>query len=228
MGPQANVTGYKKFRKIERLARRYDLHDSKLEILDVGGISKSFEILKKIFPESKIYTFNSLRVDLEGCENPILGDAENLSKTLKNKKFDIILATDIIEHLSSPDNMLEGCYEHLKKGGILFLTTPNLASWYNRIFLLFGFSPANYNPSKKYRVGNPLIGKYPGSHKSVFTFHGLKELVRIYKFKILDSGGFEYRELHLSAGRHGALREAINKLLPKSLKEGILIVARKN
>lgn len=227
MHKQANVTGYKKFLRIERIAAKERLHDKKLEILDLGGISQSFDILKHIFHKSKIYTLNLFKEDMKGCENPISGDAENLSKPLKNKEFDIIFATDILEHLMFPDKMLEGCYKHLKKGGLLFLTTPNLACWYNRIFLFFGFSTANYSPSTKYRVGNPFIGRFSGSHKSVFTFKGLKELIRIYKFKILYAEGFEYKELHTSSGRHGGLREAINKIMPNSMKEGILIVARK-
>jgi SAM-dependent methyltransferase len=221
------VTGYKKFDKIRKIIYREDIQNRKFDILDLGGLCDTFKILEKIFPKSQIYTLNSSREDMAGCKNKITGDAENLAKSLKNKKFDIIFLTDVIEHLMFPDKCLNGCYKHLKRGGLLFLTTPNLACWYNRMFILMGLSLPNYHPSTEYRVGNPFIGKFPGSHKSVFTSKGLKELIKIHKFKILYSRGFVYRELSCAAGRHGNLREIVDKFMPAGSKEGILIVAKR-
>jgi SAM-dependent methyltransferase len=221
------VTGYKKFDKIRKIIYREDIQNRNFDILDLGGLCDTFKILEKIFPKSQIYTLNSSEEDMAGCKNKIIGDAENLAKSLKSKKFDIIFLTDVIEHLMFPDKCLNGCYEHLKKGGLLFLTTPNLACWYNRMFILMGFSPPNYHPSTEYRVGNPFIGRFPGGHKSVFTAKGLKELIRIHKFKILYFQGYEYKDLTVAAGRHGILREAVNKIMPTGLREGILIVAKR-
>ncbi len=42
-----------------------------------------------------------------------------------NEKFDVIFAGELIEHLSNPGLFLERCKNHLKKGGLLILTTPN-------------------------------------------------------------------------------------------------------
>ena len=225
---QNAVTGYNKFEKIEALVEKYDLKWKRLHILDLGGILHSFEILKEIFPKSEIYTFNMLQEDLKGVKNPIVGDAHNLSKSLGKRKFDVIFATDIIEHLVSPDDMLDGCHKYLKGGGYLFVTTPNLACWYNRIFLLMGLSPANYHPSLRYRVGNPFIGKFEGEHKSVFTFRGLKELIELHNFKIIHISGFVYKEISRAAGRYGFVRRLIDRILPNGLREGILVVARKS
>lgn len=222
------ITGYKKFDKIKKIILKENIQNKKLEILDIGGVSRSFEILEKAFPNSVIHTLNSSGEDLEGCKNAIEGDAENLSKSLKDKKFNIIFLTDVIEHLTHPDKCLDGCHKHLKEDGILFLTTPNLACWYNRIFLLLGLALPNYHPSTEYRVGNPFIGRFPGGHKSVFTAKGLKELIRIHKFKILYFQGYEYKDLTVAAGRHGILREAVNKIMPTGLREGILIVSMKD
>lgn len=47
------------------------------------------------------------------------------SKKLKNKKFDVITAFQVLEHIKEPDIFLNSVYRHLKKGGVLLLTTPD-------------------------------------------------------------------------------------------------------
>ena len=43
-----------------------------------------------------------------------------------NKKFDVIFAGDVIEHLSNPGLFLDRAREHLKSDGWLIITTPNI------------------------------------------------------------------------------------------------------
>ncbi len=43
-----------------------------------------------------------------------------------NKKFDVIFAGDVIEHLSNPGLFLDSSWKHLKKNGLLIITTPNV------------------------------------------------------------------------------------------------------
>ncbi len=54
--------------------------------------------------------------------------------------FDAVLFCDVLEHLSEPISCLREIRRVLRRGGYLFLTTPNLSSLYNRIRLLFGKS----------------------------------------------------------------------------------------
>lgn len=54
--------------------------------------------------------------------NVVHGDAENFKL---DKKFDTIVAGELIEHLANPGNFLECCAQHLKDNGKLVLTTPN-------------------------------------------------------------------------------------------------------
>ncbi len=51
-----------------------------------------------------------------------LSDINDLDK---NKKFDWIIATEVIEHLENPIQFLKNCTAHLKKNGAILLTTPN-------------------------------------------------------------------------------------------------------
>lgn len=55
--------------------------------------------------------------------NVTFGDAENLSLS---RRFDTIVAGELIEHLSNPGSFLDCCREHLVDDGQLILTTPNV------------------------------------------------------------------------------------------------------
>ena len=55
--------------------------------------------------------------------------------------FDAIFCGEVIEHLLDPDHLLDEIYRILKPGGVAVISTRNLAAWYNRAVLLFGFQP---------------------------------------------------------------------------------------
>ncbi|MBI5765990.1 methyltransferase domain-containing protein, partial [Candidatus Falkowbacteria bacterium] len=50
-----------------------------------------------------------------------------LEKFIKNnnERFDLIIATELIEHLNNPLDFLENCKKILKDGGKIIITTPN-------------------------------------------------------------------------------------------------------
>lgn len=52
----------------------------------------------------------------------IIADAESMKL---DEKFDLIIAAELIEHLSNPGKFLERARAHLRDGGRLILTTPN-------------------------------------------------------------------------------------------------------
>jgi SAM-dependent methyltransferase len=62
--------------------------------------------------------------------------------SLRREMFQTILFCEIIEHLVAPDLILASVLELLAPGGLLVLTTPNLASLGNRIRLLRGQTPS--------------------------------------------------------------------------------------
>ncbi len=48
-----------------------------------------------------------------------------------DKRFDVIFAGDLIEHLPNPGLFLDACRAHLAEGGTLVLTTPNAFNLFN-------------------------------------------------------------------------------------------------
>ncbi len=57
-------------------------------------------------------------------------------------RFAAVFAGEIIEHLVDTRRFLDELHRVLRPGGLLVVTTPNLASFENRIRLLFGVYPA--------------------------------------------------------------------------------------
>jgi 2-polyprenyl-3-methyl-5-hydroxy-6-metoxy-1,4-benzoquinol methylase len=52
--------------------------------------------------------------------------------------FDVIVFSDVLEHLPSPDDMLKLAIRGLKPGGIILASVPNVAHWSMRLNLLLG------------------------------------------------------------------------------------------
>jgi methionine biosynthesis protein MetW len=116
--------------------------------------------------------------------------------------FDLVFCNHVIEHLFDPDHLLDELSRILKSEGILVLTTPNLAAWYNRIILLFGFQPHFTEVSTRSNVGKLYCGKLKedscsaiGGHVRIFTYPALKELLLIHKFHIVSSFGYGHPSL---------------------------------
>ncbi len=58
-----------------------------------------------------------------------------------DQSFDFIFAGEVIEHLIDTDGFIKDIYRCLIPGGKAIITTPNLASFENRMRLLFGIYP---------------------------------------------------------------------------------------
>jgi len=125
--------------------------------------------------------------------------------------FDIIVLTDVIEHLVDRYSIIKELKRILKKDGLIFIGTPNIANIRNRVSLLFGNYPytSGYeSPSKN----NVLI--YDGGHIQWFTFKTIKELAELFDFKIVKTFGY---------GRFGKL----HNIYPSLLSGAIGIILKK-
>jgi ubiquinone/menaquinone biosynthesis C-methylase UbiE len=104
------------------------------------------------------------RAKAKGIDTYLL-DVDKDTLPCTDDSIDFITALDIIEHLINPDNLLREAWRCLKKGGYFLITTPNMASWYNRILLLFGHPILGIDLSNEWRY------KYPFGVTSVISGH---------------------------------------------------------
>jgi ubiquinone/menaquinone biosynthesis C-methylase UbiE len=101
--------------------------------------------------------------------------------------FDVVVCGEIIEHILDTDYLLEEIHRVVNNEGIIIISTPNLVSFLNRCFLLFGFQPLCTEVSTRYsHYGNPFRkrGLIPAGHIRNFTYSAFCEIVEANGFVI--------------------------------------------
>jgi len=154
-----------------------------LEILDIGcgqgylakklvllghkvvGVDISNEALQLAHP----YLTKSFCFNLED---------ETWPEALLAEKFDIIIATEVIEHLFWPVEFLNQLSILLKKDGHVIITTPNFLFWKNRLKMLFGF------------FEYAATGLLDFSHIRFFNYKYFKKTIQESQLKIIREHHF--------------------------------------
>jgi SAM-dependent methyltransferase len=129
-----------------------------VDVLDIGaGGGEDLRIVKLEIEASNLFAcewdaqnckkLESLGVEVFQC------DLEREHLPYEDKKFDLIIADQIYEHVKDIFWISHEVSRTLKVGGFLYLAVPNLASFHNRILLLFGKQPTcNYSLGPHVRV----------------------------------------------------------------------------
>lgn len=96
----------------------------------------------------------------------------DFDKILGMKKFDYVLALDVLEHLAIPEEAIKKIFNTTKPHGVLMASTANIGYFITRICLLFGI----FNYGKR--------GILDMSHKRLFTIYSFKKLLTAHGFRI--------------------------------------------
>jgi 2-polyprenyl-3-methyl-5-hydroxy-6-metoxy-1,4-benzoquinol methylase len=108
-----------------RLARQ-SLHQRLTESSECIGVDLDAETLGQLQARQ---VFN----------NVLVGNVEHLELLPADlTQFDVVVAGDIIEHLSNPGKMLDGASRWLRPGGLLLISTPNSMGLPAFVRYLFG------------------------------------------------------------------------------------------
>lgn len=150
--------------------------EGKQRVLDLGCYNGL--VLDKLKQKGhEVYGIELSEYGLSECKRkkiPVLKYDLNLFPyPLKSNTYDVIILGEVIEHVLSPDQILNEAKRMLKKKGILIITTPNLAALTRRIKLLVGVNP-NIDVSLEDSSG----------HIRYYTFSSLTKLLSNYNFKI--------------------------------------------
>jgi len=163
-----------------------------LKILDLGcGNGEFMKIIADLDRKVKVWGIDTSNLAINQVEKKgfrgFVVDINRRKLPFPEDFFDIIYSGDVIEHLVDPDLMIKEVKRTLKEDGFLILTTPNLASWYNRLLLLFGFQPIFSEVSTEKVFGRP--GSEIVGHLRLYTLKSLKDFLSHHGLKIINIEG---------------------------------------
>ena len=120
--------------------------------------------------------------------------------------FDVVVAADVIEHLSRPGEVLADMRRVLRPGGQVLLSVPNFAHWYPRLRVAAGL------------FGYDRRGILDETHLRFFTRRTLRRLVRATGFDILEeqATGLPIGTISGADGSNIRLARAIDKSLVRA------------
>ncbi|OQB41119.1 MAG: bifunctional 3-demethylubiquinone-9 3-methyltransferase/ 2-octaprenyl-6-hydroxy phenol methylase [candidate division CPR1 bacterium ADurb.Bin160] len=109
-------------------------------VADIGCMGSTVDVIGKVHLKNTRFAKEAYGIDInkefikialaKGLKNILYGDvskSEFINDFGDRKNyFDIVLATEIIEHVDNLGIFLDNIYFLLKKTGIVFLTTPNM------------------------------------------------------------------------------------------------------
>ncbi|MQY07044.1 class I SAM-dependent methyltransferase [Actinomadura macrotermitis] len=110
----------------------------------------------------------------------VRGSLERAVLPFADQSLDVVVLTEVIEHLLDTDHAVAEIHRVLRPGGHLLLTTPNLAAWFNRALLLAGVQPVFSEVGMRRVYGRP--GHEVAGHLHLFTRRALVGL--------LDAAGY--------------------------------------
>lgn len=150
--------------------------------------------------------------------NIIKSDLDRQEIPFDDGTFQVVLCSEVIEHLDSPSHLLREAFRVLVDNGILILTTPNIARIRNRkSFFFHGISP-NICPPGEY---NPF-SSHEWVHFREYTLEEIKKLVTGNSFQLV-----EVKYLINQHFDENCLRTSMKRLMPKSFRRGIVVIASK-
>ena len=206
-----------KYNKSELFKEMFPLIKNK-DVLDVGCVEHTVEALK-INP-FWVHNFlkdnsNVLGIDILADDVKMLvANGYNMkvanAETFKlKKKFDVIFAGELIEHLSNPGLFLQQSKKHLRENGILIITTPNTF-----------YTPRLLECIRKID-DNPIVN---AEHTNWFSPSTLKTLFRREGFDIISIKGFDAASLKRPL--KAKVKYSFNKIFNKNIKGSLLVIAK--
>jgi len=151
-----------------------------INTININGEVYGIDINEKSLEIAHSRGIKVVKCDLNSCALPH-----------SDEYFDLVLMNEVIEHLVNPDNALKEAHRVLRPGGLLVVTSPNLAWWVNRIVLMLGYQPYWTEVSTMFNVGkfHRSINEPLSGHLRLYTLRSLRELLKMHGFTVVKTLG---------------------------------------
>jgi 2-polyprenyl-3-methyl-5-hydroxy-6-metoxy-1,4-benzoquinol methylase len=125
----------------------------------------------------------------------IRGGVDAPGLPLATGSADVVILSEVIEHIVDTDSAIDEIHRVLRPGGRLLLSTPNLAAWYNRGLLALGVQPIFTEVSLRGVYGRP--GSQVAGHLHMFTKRALTGFLTARGFTCERVEGAPYQDVPL-------------------------------
>ncbi|MBZ4036569.1 class I SAM-dependent methyltransferase [Flavobacterium sp. 17A] len=167
------------------------------KVLDSGCGSMPYKQI--ILENRKVESYVGLDIDTslnyEGIKPDFLWDG--VTMPFENESFDVVISTEVLEHVPNPDAYLSEVRRVLKPGGIFFFTVPFLMSLHEvphdyyrytpyaleMIFKRNGFTSTQIVPQGGY---NAAVGQMIGLWVNMYLWGKKKKIMRIIAKPIIS------------------------------------------
>lgn len=180
---------FDRFSVMEKYIRGKEVLDCGCVNHEIGNDKEWFErwLHKKIVEKSAY----CLGIDIEKDEIKKLQsmgynvEYANVETMHLNRKFDVIVAGELIEHLSNAGLFIDNANKHLRTDGILILTVPNCYNYDALLRVILGrqFNP---NPQHTYRFHivdlKQLLDRHGFTIKNIFLYQ--KPEIKLFEFLV--------------------------------------------
>jgi hypothetical protein len=214
---------------VTRMLRRRSITPRK--ILDIAGNPTTSAHWAVTFPEAQVFCLNVRKVE----HSPHLGIHDLTHDLLRSppdvSDCDFIFAGEIIEHVYDLAAFTRNMLSAAADGAHVAITTPNLAAWTNRLLLLCGQAPSNYDaipitmPRLTWLRAEPRLG----ATLSIFDYHIRVFTQRQLAFWLEQHGieVLEQRVVMSTVGRWASdLKRMLDRVLPQNLKDTLVVLGR--
>jgi len=123
----------------------------------------------------------------------VQGGVESAGLPLPDACADVVIMSELIEHLVDTDAAVDEARRVLRPGGVLLLSTPNLAAWFNRGLVGLGIQPVFSEVSLRGIYGRP--GHEVVGHLRLFTRRALVEFLTARGFRCERVQGAPYHDV---------------------------------
>lgn len=192
--------------------------NDEFDILDIGAAYQT-ALLRNYYPKVNIDTLGFFDKRFPPREIDVHHELDlNLFKNSQiDKKYDLIVFSEVIEHLyTSPVVILKYLRSLLKDDGVIIIQTPNASSLWKRISLLMG-----KNPYELIRIDSE---KNPGH----FREYTIKELKIITEESGFTVSNFSIKNYFNKENLKHKLCDLLTDILFDTLREGITINLKKS
>ena len=195
---------------VEKLIRGY--LDPGASILEIGAGEGAFSLRM----QNHGYKISALDIDADNFDAPgvdfrRVGPEERISAVFDNRKFQAVVAVEVIEHFRSTWKFFQEATDLLEAGGRLVLTTPNLCSVYSRMVFLKEGRFFHFQGEDSWKMG----------HINPVPFFVVEQIAQECGFRLIGRQGIGYMPVLDWAGfRLRNLFTALPRLVLYSMMNG--------